>query len=121
APFRAATPEAAIAAARRRGIKLAKHKAQRATHAMVAEADLVVVMDESQQRVAREYFGAARRSIVLLGDCDPEPIECREIPDPINASAAEFDACYARIERCVATLAGILLAAADETTAEVSS
>ena len=108
-PYKAAVPDASVQAAGRRGIDLAGHTAQRATHAMVAEADLVVVMQVSHARAARDYFGAPRRRIVLLGDCDPEPIARRSIADPMSGTAVDFDACYARIERCALVLADSLL------------
>src|SRR5437763_427327 len=79
ARFRAAMPQQSMEAALRMGIDLEGHKSQLATHAMVAAADLVVVMEASHARVVRDYFGTPRRSLILLGDCDPAPIDRRSI------------------------------------------
>jgi protein-tyrosine phosphatase len=109
APYKSSLPTASVEAAARRDIDISSHSAQRATHAMVAAADLVVVMEMSHARVVRDYFGASRRRIILLGDCDPGRIQRRSIPDPMGGTPAEFDSCYARIERCGRTLADVLL------------
>lgn len=106
--IRVPPPPAALLAADRRGASIAGHVSTPVTHAMVADADLVITMDARQSRTLTDVFGVSPRRILVLGDCDPEPVSRRGIPDPIAGTSADFDASYARIERCVAALARIL-------------
>ena len=109
--IRVTPPAMAITAAGRRGTPIDGHVSTPVTHAMVAEADLMIAMDARQRRTLSDVFGVSPRRILVLGDCDPEPIDRRGIPDPITGTSLDFDACYARIERCVTALVAILEAA----------
>jgi protein-tyrosine-phosphatase len=68
----------------------------------------VVVMEPAQGRAVCERFGTQPRDVVILGDLDPELPDTRAIRDPVNQPADVFDEVYARIERCVGALAGVL-------------
>jgi protein-tyrosine-phosphatase len=98
------SPRDAVDAARPHGVELAGHRSQLLTPALTAAADLVVVMDARQRAAAVEQFALRARDIVLLGDLDPEPIRHRAIRDPVDRSREVFDACYARLARCVGAL-----------------
>lgn len=104
----APAPSSARAAARRRGLSLDTHWSQGMTAELASACDLFIVMDAHQQRVLHDCYGISRRRIVLLGDFDPAPVESRTILDPMEQAPEAFDACYIRIERCVAELATIL-------------
>ena len=107
-----ACPEAALDVAAGRGVDLSRHRSRVVTHDDVAAADLIVVMDEVQRWAVRALFGGHRREVLVLGDLDPEPIETREIEDPVERPGQVFERTYSRIDRCVCQLVDALGAAA---------
>jgi protein-tyrosine-phosphatase len=96
-------PPAALMAAARRGVDLLAHRSALVTHEALHSSDLIVVVSDQQ---ARALHSRVRSDTVLLvlGDLDPLPITQRTIADPWNRDAAEFDACFDRIDRCVRQL-----------------
>jgi protein-tyrosine-phosphatase len=101
-------PQDAISAAARRGIDITAHRSRMVNPELVAAFDLVVVMDAGLRRAV-----TVRRPpkwLLTLGDLDPHGIQTRDIVDPIGADAAVFDACYARIDRCIEQLSSALTA-----------
>ena len=104
------SPEVARYIAAARGIDLDDHRSKVLTTPLVADAALVVVMDARQGSALREAFRVPRRRILVLGDLDPRPIEDRTILDPWDREAEVFEACYARIDGCVAELARLVAA-----------
>ncbi len=103
-PDRPSPPEA-LAAAARRGFDLSGHRSRVVTTSIAAAADCIFVMEAVQVNAVRNLSGVPPGRIMILGDLDPGPIARRAIPDPIDRPAEAFDACYARIDRCVAALA----------------
>ena len=99
-PGRAVPAEGRIAAARR-GVDLSEHRSQLLTPVLVAEAEVILVMDARQQRMVCERFGRAPADVMLLGDLDPDAIATRAIHDPVEQPLEAFEESYARIERCV--------------------
>jgi protein-tyrosine phosphatase len=99
-PGRHPPAEAGIAAARW-GVDLTNHRSQLLTPVLAREADLIVVMEPGQHRTVCERFGRAPKSVIVLGDLDPFPIETRAMQDPVDQPLEAFEASYARIERCV--------------------
>ena len=65
-------------------------------------------MDTTQRRRLCERFGRSPRSVVLLGDFDPDPVESRTIRDPVNEGLDVFNEVYERIARCAQHLATAL-------------
>ena len=61
-------------------------------------------MDEAQRRAVRVLFGRDRGDVLVLGDLDPQPIDMREIEDPVEQSREVFERSYSWIERCVREL-----------------
>jgi protein-tyrosine phosphatase len=100
-----AVPEHGLVAAALHGIDLSGHRAQVITSSLIFEANLIVVMDERQQRAICRRFGRWESDVLLLGDCDPDAEAVRAIADPVLQPLAAFHACYARILSCVDTLA----------------
>ncbi len=111
-PGRGSPPEALVASLRR-GIDLGSHRSRLLTDRLIRKSDLVVVMSAEQERAIRRLAGT---NVLVLGDLDPEPIRERTIMDPWGGSDDDFDASYARIERCVRQL--VLLLAGDEASAD---
>ena len=108
APGRASPPHA-IAAAARRGIDLAGHSSQLVVADLARAADLIVVMEDLQRRSICERFGRSARDVLLLGDLDPMAVTSRAIEDPVEQEPAVCERAYARIARCMATLARALV------------
>jgi protein-tyrosine-phosphatase len=101
-------PGAAIAVAGRRGVDLRAHRSRLLADGIVEGVDVVVVMNAFQAAEVRRRFRVAADRVVVLGDLDPGPIEQREIADPVEQPEAAFEASYARIDACLAELAGAL-------------
>jgi protein-tyrosine-phosphatase len=102
------SPETARGAALDRGVDLAPHRSRLLTAGAVEAATLVVVMEVGQAERVTAEFGAARSRTLVLGDLDPATVLSRDIPDPYGLQKEVFDATYARIDRCITALVGIL-------------
>ena len=102
-PGRQAT-STARAAARSRGIDMSEHRSQLVTPSLLAQVDLVVVMDGRQRAVLHHDYGVRSGDILVLGDLDPSEITSRGITDPYDRPLSEFEEVYTRIERCLAVL-----------------
>jgi protein-tyrosine-phosphatase len=68
----------------------------------------VIVMDSEQARQVARLFPIRRARIVIAGDLDPLFDERRAIADPFNQSSDAFETSFDRLDRCAATLVGIL-------------
>lgn len=101
-PGRPSPPEAQTVAARR-GLDLAAQRSRLITEPLVRDHDLIVVMERAQAAALARTFGRDR-GVLVLGDLDPEPIDTRTILDPYGRTEDEFEAVYARIDRCVRSL-----------------
>jgi protein-tyrosine-phosphatase len=96
------SPDVAVEVAAVRGVDLSGHRSQLLAPPEVSAADLIVVMDTTQQWGIRALFGRQQHDLVMLGDLDPEPITTREILDPFELPKEAFELSYARIDRCIA-------------------
>jgi protein-tyrosine-phosphatase len=105
------SPAHAVAAAETLGIDLSDHRSRQLTGDLIRGADLVLVMDGTQQQAITTVHGHRSGTTLMLGDFDPEPISTRGIPDPYGRSLGAFVRCYGRVDRCVATLAAAMGAA----------
>jgi hypothetical protein len=65
-------------------------------------------MEPAHARSIIVGFGRSPGDVVVLGDLDPEPIITRAVTDPVQGPPELFSAVYARIERCVGSLASAL-------------
>jgi protein-tyrosine-phosphatase len=102
------SPPDAIAAAADLGIDLSGHRSRLVTPDDIRTAELIVVMTAEQAAGVRARFAHMAPPVIVLGDLDPLPIAARAIRDPWNKPRHVFDECYARIDRCVGALAGLL-------------
>jgi protein-tyrosine phosphatase len=103
-----APPAEALGAAKARGVDLSEHRSRTLAPDLVRDAELMFVMDPRQRRELRARFGCHRRDIVVLGDLDPQAIDRRAIPDPIDRPVEFFVAVYDRIDRCIEQLVAAL-------------
>jgi protein-tyrosine phosphatase len=106
--FNRPAPAEAIAAAESHAVNLCEHRSRLLTPTVVRTAELIVVMEASQQRLLLERYGRVPGDIVLLGDFDPVAVDGRAIHDPVNGKREVFDQVYARIARCVRELAATI-------------
>jgi|SRR5690348_540290 len=97
-------PQSAVELAAAQGLDLSQHRSQALSPQAVDRKDLLVVMSSRQRQMLQARYGRARRDIVVLGDLDPEPIDTREIEDPVDRPGEILRRSYARIERCVRAL-----------------
>lgn len=108
-------PEFAIAAAREHfDISMDQHQPVLVTRDLLSAFDVVVVMEPGQRRALVASYPELAGRIVLLPEFDPAPASSYarfHVDDPFGRPRAAFDACYARIDRCldgfVARLPGI--------------
>jgi len=95
-------PADAVAAAAAIGVDLRDHRSTFLSADVLAESDLVVIMDRRNQALLAELSTEALNRAVLLGAFDPEHgAEDPVIDDPYGQGDDAVAACYARIERSV--------------------
>jgi glycosyltransferase involved in cell wall biosynthesis/protein-tyrosine-phosphatase len=96
----------ALRKAAERHIDLSPHAASRVERHVVANSDVIFVMDIPQLLVLRQRFPEARARTFLLTSLAPEtPLEIR---DPVDGDESVFHACFDHITRAVRPLAGVL-------------
>src|SRR4051812_45919944 len=101
-------PQVALSLSSQRGLDLSRHRAKTLTRDAVNEADLLIVMEPHHAlRIARS-FRVSRGSILVAGDLDPTFDGSRAIQDPWNQPAHAFESSFDRLDRCAATVVGIL-------------
>lgn len=106
APGRPA-PDVAVETAARRGIDLAIHRSRKLSRAMLTEADLVIVMEPEQAKMTAATLGSSAK-VIVAGDLDPIAGQPRAVQDPFRQPPEVFEATYARLDRCGATIAKTL-------------
>jgi L-malate glycosyltransferase len=93
-------------------LDLTRHAAVPITPAMVADADVVLVMEVAQLvTMTRRFFGARRRTFLLTCLAPDVPME---ITDPAGCDDATVDACLDHVVRAVKPLGEILAARGEE-------
>ena len=83
-----------------RGIEM-DHRAQQFTYGDFERFDLVVVMDDDNERVARSLAPSeeAAARVVRLRSFDPEVAGAPEVPDPYYGGPQGFTLLYEMVER----------------------
>src|SRR5690606_31846395 len=85
--------------ARHHGLDLSGHRARQITEAMCADADLILVMESSQQRELASRYPLARGKIRCLGETPgAAPFE---VADPYQCPRDAFEQAHAAIQRGV--------------------
>lgn len=103
-------PDAALRVAKNRGIDHADHRSKLLTAELAEEADALFIFDRYNVARLRTSFPAHADRMFWLGDLDPEWSGKRAIIDPWGKDDAEFDATFARIERCVEVMLQVVAA-----------
>ncbi len=103
----AASPEQAVAAAKRQGAAMAQHRACDFKDFKPQPGDLLLVMEVRQAHELRRRLGPRTDvQVALLGMWSDTPMP--HLHDPFTLSDAYFDTCFVRVRQAVARLAGIL-------------
>jgi protein-tyrosine phosphatase len=93
----------AVALLARKGIDISGHRARQLTPELVAEADVVLVMEDGQRRLLERLSTAARGRVQRLGR-----IGGFDVPDPYRGSEATFERALELIERGLDEMAQVL-------------
>ena len=91
-------------AARALGVSLEGHRATPLTEATVADADLIFVMDYSNEAELLSRFPAAERKVRLLGCLSLSADSAEEISDPYTGDDVDARRCAVRVGACVDAL-----------------
>ncbi len=100
--------ERACAAAREMGITLDGHRARSVTREILAETDVVIVMDELNEAFLLTQHPQAKSKLRFLGEWNPRR-RSRIVVDPYRGSSKDVRACAREIQACVAELAKMLV------------
>jgi protein-tyrosine phosphatase len=84
----------AVALLAERGVDLAAHRARQLTPELIADADLVIVMEEGQRQAIERLSRAARGRVHRLGRFGGFDVE-----DPYRKPREAFERALAQIER----------------------
>lgn len=104
-------PMAATRAAVPHGVSLDLHLPRSLTEALVRDADVVFVMDRSNEADVITRFAHAERRVVMLGAFATDRRHGAIIPDPDNGTDEDLERCYARLAACVSAVSRELLRA----------
>lgn len=97
------TPPDFVREARSFGIDLAGHRSRTMTHLLLEWADIILIMDRSNQNLLLDYGQSALRKSAWMGIWDPAgPLE---IPDPYGKPPAVMRQILGRLSRATGTLA----------------
>ena len=83
-----------IELARQRGLDLTQHRSKGTSLELVQWADLILVMDEEQKRQVGYAFPQVCGKVHLLGKWEQAPVL-----DPYRKSLADYEDCFASIEK----------------------
>lgn len=103
------SPATALDVAASHGLDLSDHRSALVTPGLATWADLILVMDRTQDRRVRALHGPGRPHVELLGDFDPGPIDTRAIRDPVEQPRDVFVRVYERIEACCESAADAIV------------
>jgi protein-tyrosine-phosphatase len=102
--------ERALRAAREMGVSLDDHRSQLLTPGMVADADLIFVMDYQNEARLLNRFPEARHKVFLLkGRADDHRANGFEITDPFEGSMSDVSRCYQILHSRIRDLASRFL------------
>jgi protein-tyrosine phosphatase len=88
----------AVTLMQQRDLDITAHRAQQLNEALLAEADLVLVMEKAHKRAIEQNEPTARGKIYRLGEWQEQ-----DIPDPYRRPREVFEAALDQIETAVAS------------------
>jgi protein-tyrosine-phosphatase len=94
----------ALAAARDLGVSLEAHRSRSITEALVANSDLICVMDHRNEVDVLLRFPGAAKKTILIGGINSTATLKPEIPDPYILGADNVADCYRRLVPAVDAL-----------------
>jgi len=94
----------ACAAARELGVSLDGHRARAVTEALLADADVVFVMDELNEALLLALHPETRSKLRFLGEWNPDAAS-RAVSDPYCGSLQDVRRCGQQIHACAVELA----------------
>ncbi len=94
------TPEA-IMAAEEFDVDLSFHRSRQLTEGALAQADLIIVMEESHGQFIKRNWPDNDVDIRLLSEFDRESRRGKDIPDPYGSSIDYYRANYRQIDEAV--------------------
>jgi protein-tyrosine-phosphatase/predicted ATP-grasp superfamily ATP-dependent carboligase len=98
--------ERALVASREMGVSLDDHRSRPLTPEMVAEADLIFVMDyQNEARLLGRFPEAGHRVFLLEGRADDHRANGFEIADPYEGSMTDVRRCYQILDSRIRDLA----------------
>jgi len=86
------------------GISLDAHRAAPVTEQLLAEADIVLVMDYLNETELLARFPSVEAKLRLLGSFAPSESDGAEIADPFSGDETSASECGARVSQCVDAL-----------------
>ncbi len=104
-----ASPDQVIAAAGTFGLDLSAHRSQPTTRDLLDWADVVFVMDFSNEATLLERFPDVGPKVLLLGQFGRPAGASIEIQDPYGGTQADIERTYRRIERAIEQVGAIVL------------
>jgi protein-tyrosine phosphatase len=87
----------AVALMKERGLDLSRHRARQLTPALASAFELILVMDDDQQRAVERIYPVGRGRVHRLGR-----FGAFDVPDPYGRPRSAFEASLGLIERGVA-------------------
>jgi protein-tyrosine-phosphatase len=106
-PGRPADPRG-VAVALEQGLDLSGHRASMLDAALVAAADLLLVMDHVNAAELVSRYPQSAQKVVLLGSFDPVNAGDPAIPDPYTGDLDAVRESYRRVSAAVAGLMAVL-------------
>lgn len=84
------------------GLDLAPHAARQLSEELLDDADLVLVMDRSHERMISTFWPHHKGKMRYMTEYDPKrPGRRKDVADPYGGSARGYRKCFQLIERCV--------------------
>ncbi len=95
--------ENAIKVMQSMGIDISSHRVRQVDGPMIAEADMVLVMEPFQRRLIQDQFQGSERKIKLLAAFHPSG-RIKSIEDPYGGSLFAYQACVQVMSACLQQL-----------------
>jgi protein-tyrosine-phosphatase len=95
-----------VHAAARVGLDLVSHRATLISESLMADSDLVFVMDYLNDAEIRARFPNHVRKVWMLGAAAPTPAHGLEIPDPFSEGESAVNEAVERIRKAIGRLIG---------------